>query len=89
MLCKTAIPIIETLIASNFSAFTERTTIMIEKVATRLDLKNSSSVKADLDYWLSKTPEERISAVELLRRQQHGSAARLQRTARVIQRSQR
>ena len=62
---------------------------MIEKVVTRLDLKNSSLVKTDLDYWLSRSPEERISAVELLRRQQHGSATRLQRSARVIQRTQR
>ena len=65
----------------------ERKTDMIEKIVTRLVLKNSSSVKADLDYWLSRSPEERISAVELLRRQQYGSATRLQRSARVIQRT--
>jgi hypothetical protein len=35
---------------------------------------------------LSKTPEERIAAVEFLRRKQHGYSIRLQRVARVIQR---
>jgi len=36
--------------------------------------------------YMAKTPGERIAAVESLRRQQHGSSERLQRTARVIQR---
>lgn len=58
---------------------------MIEKVVKKLDLKKDSSIKEDLAYWLSKTPEERISAIEILRRQHHGSSARLQRVARVIQ----
>jgi hypothetical protein len=35
--------------------------------------KDFNSVKEDLAYWLSKTPEERIEAVELLRKQLHGS----------------
>ena len=34
-----------------------------------------------------KTPEERVGAVEYLKRALHGSSARLQRSARVIQRS--
>jgi len=61
---------------------------MIEKVVKKLDLKKDSSIQDDLAYWLSKTPEERVSAIEFLRRQQHGSSARLQRFARVIQRTQ-
>ena len=58
---------------------------MIEKVIKKTKLSKSSA-KDDLTYWLSKTPEERISAVEILRRQQHGNTQRLQRVARVIKR---
>jgi len=61
---------------------------MIEKVVRKLDLKSASSAREDLAYWLGKTPEERIAAIEFLRRQYHGSSERLQRVARVIQRQQ-
>ena len=61
---------------------------MIKKVVTRLNLKDSSVSRRDLDYWLKRSPEERISAVEILRRQQHGSTVRLHKCARVIQLSQ-
>jgi DNA-binding MurR/RpiR family transcriptional regulator len=60
---------------------------MIQKVVRKTDFKDFSEVKANLSYWLSKTPEERVGAVELLRRRYHGSPGRLQRSARVIQRS--
>lgn len=58
---------------------------MIKKVVKKRNIKNFYSVKEDLVYWLSKTPEERVEAVEYLRRQLHGSSERLQRTARIIQ----
>ncbi len=58
---------------------------MIEKVVTRRPLHDASSVKEDLAYWLSKSPEERVAAVDYLRKQHHGNTARLQRSARVIQ----
>ena len=58
---------------------------MIEKIVKKLDLKKDSSIKEDLAYWLSKTPQERIVAIEFLRGQYHGSSARLQRSARVVQ----
>jgi len=61
---------------------------MIRKVVNKLTLKNSSSVKRELAYWLSKTADERIAAVEYLRRQEDGSSERLQRTVSVIQRTQ-
>ena len=61
---------------------------MIEKTVKKLDLKRDSSIKEDLVYWLSKTPQERIAAIEFLRRQYHGSSARLQKSARVIQQIQ-
>jgi len=63
---------------------------MIEKVikVQRLNEHKMNSVKDDLAYWLSRSPEERISTVEYLRRQYHGNTARLQRSARVIKRIQ-
>jgi hypothetical protein len=61
---------------------------MVERVVTKHNIKDFDSVKEDLAYWLSKTPEERVEAVEYLRRQLHGSSERLQRTARVIQQTQ-
>jgi len=60
---------------------------MIAKVVRKGKREDISEVKENLAFWLSKTPEERVSAVEHLRRQLHGSSARLQRSARVIQRS--
>ena len=58
---------------------------MIEKVVKILDLKKDSSIKEDLLYWLSKTPEERIEAIEFLRRQYHGSSERLQRVSSIVE----
>jgi hypothetical protein len=60
----------------------------IEKTARKLDLKRDSSIREDLDYWLSKTPQERIAAIEFLRGQHRGSSARLQRSARVVKQIQ-
>jgi hypothetical protein len=60
---------------------------MIQKVVNKRDLRNFSSIKEDLNYWLGKTPEERVAAVDYLRKQHHGSTERLQRSARVIKRS--
>jgi hypothetical protein len=61
---------------------------MIEKVVRKGNIKDFREVEENLAYWLSKTPEERVAAVEYLRRQLNGSSARLQRSAHVIQRSQ-
>jgi hypothetical protein len=58
---------------------------MIEKVVTKRRLDDFSSIKADYSYWMTKTAEERVEAVELLRRQYHGDSVRLQRSARVVQ----
>ena len=59
---------------------------MIKKIARIKNIKEESQID-DLIYWQSKTQEERLSAVEFLRRQAHGSAERLQRVACVVQRS--
>jgi len=37
--------------------------MMIKKTVKKLDLKRDSSIKEDLAYWLSKTPQERIVAI--------------------------
>ena len=61
---------------------------MIEKVVRKGNMKDVIEVQENLAYWLSRTPEERVAAVEYLRRQLNGSSARLQRSARVVQRLQ-
>jgi hypothetical protein len=60
---------------------------MIKKAVVK-NRSQDSEIQQNLEYWLSKTPEERIEAVELLRRQMYGNSERLQRVARIIQRSQ-
>jgi len=60
---------------------------MMKKVIKIKDLDKNSSILDDLEYWLGKSAEERISTVEYLRRQYHGTTARLQRVVRVIERS--
>lgn len=60
---------------------------MIAKVVKKGNLQDISEIKENLAYWLTKTAEERISAVEFLRRERHGNTERLQRVARLIQRS--
>ena len=59
---------------------------MIEKVVHKFKLSEYDEVQADLEYWLSRSPEERVAAVEFYRRQMHGDLPRLQRVARVIKR---
>jgi hypothetical protein len=62
---------------------------MIEKVMKKRTLGEYSEIREDLEYWLSKSSEERVSAVEILRRQRHGDSLRLERVARVVQRRRR
>ena len=59
---------------------------MIKKIVQIKNIKDDNLIH-DLKYWLSRTHDERLSAVELLRRQARGSTERLQRVARVVQRS--
>lgn len=62
--------------------------VMLEKKVTKGRLQDDQA-RSDLEYWLAKTPEERIAAVEELRRQRHGNEVRLERVARVIKRTPR
>jgi len=57
---------------------------MILKVITKRK-KDRNSILDDLAYWQKRSPEERISAVELLRRQYYGSTGRLQRVSRIVE----
>ncbi len=59
---------------------------MIQKVITKRK-KDDSSILDDLAYWQKRSPEERISAVEILRRQYYGSSGRLQRVSRIVERA--
>ena len=61
---------------------------MIQRVVRKANLNDYSEIKDNLAYWLSNTTEERVAAVEFLRRQYNGSSVRLQRFVRVIQRTQ-
>jgi hypothetical protein len=60
---------------------------MIKKVVRKNNLHNLQSAKDDLLYWLSRPAEERVAAVDYLRKQYYGSTERLQRVARVVQRA--
>ena len=61
---------------------------MIKKTVAKKRLGEYSEIKENLEYWLSKTPAERVEAVDILRRKKYGDRKRLQRTARIIQRPQ-
>ncbi len=61
---------------------------MNKKAVSIYRLGRFSEIKQNLEYWLSKSPEERIETVEILRRRVYGNTERLQRVARVIQRPQ-
>jgi len=59
---------------------------MIHKVITKRNI-DRSSILDDLAYWQKRSPEERISAVEILRRQYYGSTGRLQRVSQIVERT--
>jgi hypothetical protein len=58
---------------------------MMKKIVRVKNIQDDN-VMDDLKYWLSKTADERVSTVEFLRRQAHGTTERLQRVAQIIQR---
>lgn len=59
---------------------------MIKKVVKKFNLKDSKESNRDLEYWLKQSHQDRVAAVDYLRFQIYGRSARLQRTARVVQR---
>ena len=58
----------------------------MEKVFVKRRL-NESTVKQDIDFWLSRSPEERVAAVEYLRKLYYGDTGRLQRSFKIVQRT--
>ncbi|MCX6641481.1 MAG: hypothetical protein NTW14_13535 [bacterium] len=63
--------------------------MMIAKSVRRHNLKTYDEIQDNLQFWLAKTPEERVVAVEFLRRQTYGDPTGLQRVVRVVKRPQR
>jgi len=61
---------------------------MIKKVIKKGIWDDNFPKEADLTYWLTKSSQERIETVEILRRQYDEGTARLQRIARIVQRTQ-
>ena len=61
---------------------------MIRKTVNKFRADGYSEIRQNLRYWISRQPEERLAAVDLLRRQLYGDTKGLQRIARVIQRPQ-
>jgi hypothetical protein len=62
---------------------------VMERTLRVLTFDEHSKGNADLEYWLTRPPEERVNAVEQLRRQHHGTGVRLQRVLRVTEREPR
>jgi len=58
----------------------------MNKTIKKIPLSQHDQIKEDIAYWLSKTPSERLEAVEILRRQYYGNSDRLQRVVTVIER---
>jgi hypothetical protein len=56
----------------------------MERVVHKGPLNDPDAARRDREYWLSRPSEERIAAVEILRRHFYGNPGRLERVARVI-----
>ena len=57
------------------------------RVTKKEKLHNRNVLASDLSYWMSRMPEERIAAVEFLRKQYYGEyPERLQRVITIIKR---
>ena len=62
---------------------------MIRKTLQKHDFDNFSEIRQNLEYWFSRPPEERLAAVDALRREYYGDSQRLKRVVRVILRQHR
>ncbi len=56
----------------------------IEKIVVKKKMTKNDEQSENLKFWLSKSPQERIEAVEILRRQYAECSERLQRVVRII-----
>ena len=60
--------------------------LMIMKIVRKKDLHDSTLDKSDIEFWLSKTPVERLNAVEFLRKQLYAEyPERLQRVYKITE----
>lgn len=59
---------------------------MIQKVIHKAKLQEHNEIRQNLEYWLSRSPQERVAAVEFYRRQVYGDIPRLQRVVQVVKR---
>lgn len=57
---------------------------MIRKIVQVHHIDHHSEIRQNLEYWLGRPPEERIAAVEKLRRQAYDELSPIQRTVQVI-----
>ncbi len=57
---------------------------MIEKTVRKRKLNDPDQIREDREYWMSRPSSERISAVEILRRQYYGNTEGLQRVYRIV-----
>jgi hypothetical protein len=57
---------------------------MIREVVQIHRLDGFSEIRQNLEYWLSRPPQERLAAVDELRREVYGDSHRLQRVVRVV-----
>ena len=55
-----------------------------KKAVKRRKLSRPDEIKKNLEYWLSKTSEERIAEVERLRREHYGTLPRMEKVVRII-----
>ncbi|MPM87689.1 hypothetical protein SDC9_134789 [bioreactor metagenome] len=59
---------------------------MMVKTVKIIRLKESDEL-AELAYWRNKTPQERLKALETLRKQFYGTASGLQRSVKIFRRT--
>ena len=73
----------------SISRFWDYNDYMIRKTVQKHKMDRDFEIRQNLEYWLSRPPEERIEVVEILRKQVYGEdTPRLQRVVRVVKLSQ-
>jgi hypothetical protein len=60
----------------------------LDKIAFKVLSSFEEADREDKEYWLSRTPQERLQYMELLRRNNYGSAATdwIQRVLEIVER---
>lgn len=56
----------------------------MEKTVKKIRMDKDSELTENLRYWLSRTPDERVKAVELLREQVCGPVQRMEKVVRIF-----